>query len=164
MPLNAAAKSFPLHRLSFKITNGSFVYLGIHVTNRFENLFKANFSSLLTRTKEDLERWSLLHLSLAARINSIKMNTLPRFLYLFQCLPMFLPNIFFKKGDSLCVYIRMYVCMCICVYFIHYLLFSPCWLDVRIWHILVRDLWCVYTANSLIMRISLYYLVDLLVT
>ncbi len=55
-------------------------YLGVHVTNRFENLFQANFTPLLTHTKDHLECWSLLHLSSVTRINSIKMNSLPKFL------------------------------------------------------------------------------------
>uniref|UniRef100_A0A4W5RYX9 Reverse transcriptase domain-containing protein n=1 Tax=Hucho hucho TaxID=62062 RepID=A0A4W5RYX9_9TELE len=101
MPLNMAAKKSPLHNLPFKIAHSSFIYLGVYVTIRFENLFQANFAPLLTRTKDDLERWSLLHLSLVARNNSIKMNTLPKFLYLYQCLPIFLPNTFFKKIDGL---------------------------------------------------------------
>ncbi len=101
MPLNVAAKSFPLHNLSFKIAQRSFIYLGVHVTDRFGKLFKANFASFLTHTKEDLERWSVLHLSLAAKINSIKMNIVPKLFYLFECLPIFHPNSFFKKLDGL---------------------------------------------------------------
>lgn len=101
MPLNVTAEKFPLHTLPFRVAHSCFTYLGVQVTSRFENLFRANFSSLLTRTKDDFERWSVMHLSLVARINSVKMNTLPKFLYLFQCLPIFLPNTFFKKIDGL---------------------------------------------------------------
>lgn len=36
-----------------------------------------------------------------ARINCVKMNILPRFLYLFQCIPLFLSNSFFSQVDSL---------------------------------------------------------------
>lgn len=50
MPLNVAAKNFPLHTLPFKIAH-SFTYLGVQVTTRFENLCQANFTSLLTRTR-----------------------------------------------------------------------------------------------------------------
>ena len=82
-----------------------FIYLEVHVTIRFENLFQANFAPLLTRTKDNLECWSLLHLSLVAIINSIKMNTLPKFLYLYQCLPIFLPNLFQKdRGPNIILY------------------------------------------------------------
>lgn len=98
MPLNEAAKRFPLHHLLFKIAHSSSVYLSVHVTNRFENLFQAYYASLLTHTKNDLECWSLQHLSLVARINSLEMNILPKFLYL---LPVFLPNTFLKKVDSI---------------------------------------------------------------
>lgn len=101
MPLNDSAKSSPLNNFPFKIVQNSFLYLGIQVTDKFVNLFQANFAPLLNRTKNDFDRWSILHLSLAARINSIKMNTLPKFLYLFQCLPIFLPQSFFKKLDGL---------------------------------------------------------------
>ena len=55
MPLNMATKNSPLHNLPFKIPHSSFIYLGVHVTIRFENLFQANFAPLLTRTKDDLE-------------------------------------------------------------------------------------------------------------
>ena len=63
-------------------------------------LFKANFTPCLERMQQDFERWSLLPLNLAARINSVKMNTLPKFAYLFQCIPIFLPQAFFGKIDS----------------------------------------------------------------
>lgn len=43
----------------------------------------------------------LLNPSISARLNAIKMNIFPRFLYLFQCIPIFLPFSFFRKEDSL---------------------------------------------------------------
>lgn len=48
----------------------------------------------------DFERWSLLNLSIAARINTVKMITLPKFLYPFQCVPIFLPQTFFSNLDG----------------------------------------------------------------
>ena len=51
--------------------------------------------------KEDIKRWDLLPLSLGGRINTIKMSVLPKFLYLFQSIPVFLTKFFFKSVDSL---------------------------------------------------------------
>lgn len=100
-PINKAAREYPLSNLPFKVSRDGFKYLGIQVSREYEDLYKTNFAPLLTKVKEDLERWSLLNLSMVARINSVKMNILPRFSYLFQCIPLFLPQSFFTKLDSL---------------------------------------------------------------
>lgn len=75
-------------------------YLGVQVTKCFADLFHHNFSPLLSRLTKDFHRWSLLPLSLAGRINCVKMNVLPKFLYLFQCIPIFIPKSFFVTLDS----------------------------------------------------------------
>ena len=53
----------------------------------------------MDRTKTDLDRWSNLPLSLAGRINVVKMTVMPRFLYLFQMIPIFLPKSYFARLD-----------------------------------------------------------------
>ena len=63
-----------------KIERNMFTYLGIKVTQKMENLEKHNFKSLLEHTKQDLGKWSTLPISLAGRINIVKMAALPRFL------------------------------------------------------------------------------------
>ena len=100
-PLNAAARAYPTHSFPFKIANHRFTYLGVQITEKFHDLYKFNFATLLSRVQKDFERWSLLPLSLPARINSVKMNTLPKFSYLFQSIPIFLPQTFFRKIESL---------------------------------------------------------------
>lgn len=50
--------------------------------------------------KKNIEKWRTLPLSLIGRINTIKMVSLPRFLYLFQNIPIFIPMSFFKMIDS----------------------------------------------------------------
>lgn len=101
LPLNRAALEYLLNTLKFRIANKQFKYLGVQVTKNHKDLFKANLSSLMAQVQNDLDCWSVLTLSLAARINSIKMNILPRFLYLFQSLPVFIPQSFFHKLDSI---------------------------------------------------------------
>lgn len=83
------------------IAHHRFTYLGVCITDKFKDLFKFNFANLLLQMEKDFERWSLLPLSLAGRINSVKMNILPKFSYYFQCIPIFLPQHFFRKIDSL---------------------------------------------------------------
>uniref|UniRef100_A0A3B4C811 Reverse transcriptase domain-containing protein n=1 Tax=Pygocentrus nattereri TaxID=42514 RepID=A0A3B4C811_PYGNA len=88
MPINLAAReSSFVYTLPFKVCMEKIKYLGVWVTHKFKELFSANFPPLLSFLKEDLDRWDLLPLSLAGRINAIKMSVLPKFLYMFQCIP-----------------------------------------------------------------------------
>ncbi len=100
-PLNKAANDFPLQSLPFKIAKHSFIYLGVQVTDKSKDLYKANFIPLLKHVQEDFDCWSMFKLSLVARTNSVKTNTLPKFLYLFQCVSIFLPQIFFRRIDTI---------------------------------------------------------------
>ncbi len=85
----------------FKIVENKFTYLGIAVTKKHMHLFKENFLTLLNHTRRCLSQWSPLSTSLAGRINSIKMNILPKFLYTFQSVPTFIPKSFFDSLDSI---------------------------------------------------------------
>lgn len=87
--------------IPFRVVREGFKYLGVQVTRSFNNLFKANFCPLLDRCKNDFVKWSSLPLSLAGRTNLIKMSVLPRFLYLFSNIPVFIRKNFFTKLDSL---------------------------------------------------------------
>lgn len=69
------------------------------MTDKFKDLYGANFALLLTRVQEDFDCWSVLNLSLAARIYSVKMNTLPKFLDL--CVFPFSSPKTFTKFDSI---------------------------------------------------------------
>lgn len=54
----------------------------------------------MNKTKQDIAKWSPLSISLMGRINSVKMTILPKFLYLFQCVPLFVPKSFFNSLES----------------------------------------------------------------
>lgn len=79
----------------------TFKYLGINVTQEISGLFKENFVKRYQQTVQQLEKWTKLPISLAGRINIIKMNVLPKYLFLFQCVPILLNKKFFTKIDSL---------------------------------------------------------------
>uniref|UniRef100_A0A3B3HJQ5 Reverse transcriptase domain-containing protein n=1 Tax=Oryzias latipes TaxID=8090 RepID=A0A3B3HJQ5_ORYLA len=101
LPLNISDSAMKEITLPFKITRTSFVYLGITVTQKPCDLFKENFGKLQVTIQQDLAKWSPLYLSLVGRVNVVKMSVLPRFLYLFQSIPVYIPNSYFKKLDSI---------------------------------------------------------------
>lgn len=77
--------------------------LGILITDSMSKLFKNSlkfFRSVVEKTGRDFDRWSTLPLSLAARINLIKMVVMPKFLYLFQHIPIYITKSFFDKLDG----------------------------------------------------------------
>lgn len=100
-PVNKAAKQIPPNALPFRLAHNSFRYLGINISHSFPLLYKNNFTKLVMEIRTDLERWHSLPLSLIGRINSIKMNILPRFLFLLQCLPIFLSKSFIHMLDKM---------------------------------------------------------------
>lgn len=100
-PLNDLARQINYDHLPFKIENEKFTYLGIVIASSVKALFKYNDKLMLERTKNNLDRWLKLPISLAGRINAVKMTITPRFLYLFQMIPIFLPKSFFAQLDHL---------------------------------------------------------------
>ena len=78
-----------------------FTYLGLKLTKNPRHLFKFHFTESIEKLKTNIESWRILPLSMIGRVNAIKMVSLPRFLYLFQNLPIYLNASFFKKLDSI---------------------------------------------------------------
>ncbi len=73
-----------------------FRYLGIFITPNLNSLVSANYNPVILKVKESLSRWGSLPLSVIGRINVFKMNVLPKFLYLFQSIPLPPPPKFFQ--------------------------------------------------------------------
>ncbi|CAI5660574.1 unnamed protein product [Oreochromis niloticus] len=85
--------------LPFKITDRS-KYLGVTLPKDPKLIFKLNYLEQVEKLKIDVEKWRVLPISMVGRINVIKMVSLPKFLYLFLNLPIFLNKQFFKVIDS----------------------------------------------------------------
>ncbi len=100
-PINELAGDIVQSDLPFTLSLTTFKYLGVNVSRKISLLFDNNFSVLNAKVKEDLQKCNSLQITLAGRIQSIKMNIVPRYLYLFQCLSLFLPRSFFRSIDSL---------------------------------------------------------------
>lgn len=99
-PINDLARHQKWLHLTFKAVS-QFKYLGIVITNTYTNLFNENFGNLLERATQDLQRWVNLSLSLAGRVNIIKMTILPKFIFLFQCIPFLIKNGYFYSIDGI---------------------------------------------------------------
>lgn len=100
-PINTAACHLQQSDLPFHLSPSGFKYLGINVTRSLSGLKSANFTPLISRITSDIQRWSNLPLSLIGKINVVKMNILPKFLFLFQSIPLFLPKHFFVSLDKI---------------------------------------------------------------
>lgn len=85
--VNELARSLPQSIFPFRIAEDGFRYLGVFITGTFRDLFLKNFQPLMDRCKSNLSRWAVLPLCLAGRVNLIKIVILPKFLYLFQHVP-----------------------------------------------------------------------------
>uniref|UniRef100_A0A8C5Q4M0 Reverse transcriptase domain-containing protein n=1 Tax=Leptobrachium leishanense TaxID=445787 RepID=A0A8C5Q4M0_9ANUR len=77
-------------------------YLGIWLTKSPQDLYQENFVPLWSELGHDLGEWNLLKISWLGRIGVLKMNVLPRLLYLFQTLPIHIPPAFFQRIRSDC--------------------------------------------------------------
>ena len=91
---------FSLKSLPFKVVTTHINYLGLKISRNPKLLLKLNFWDMVDKLKANIKNWKLLPLTMIGRINAIKMVALPRFLYLFQNLPIYLPLHFFKQLDS----------------------------------------------------------------
>lgn len=76
-------------------------YLGINITKNLSKLYKSNYEEIDRNIKKDIDRWSTYPMGFSDRIGAIKMNILPRLLYLFQSLPVPVPPEQFTKWDKL---------------------------------------------------------------
>lgn len=88
-------------QVSFHWSKQGFRYLGIILTPKSSQLFEENYKKLIKQIQKDIVRWEILPLSLLGRIEVIKMNLLPRFLFLFQSLPVNVPISVFNMLDKL---------------------------------------------------------------
>lgn len=80
----------------------SFKYLGITIPKDLAKLSECNYLPIHKKIKEDIARWNLIpFFSLSSRIESIKMNILPRLLYLFQTLPIEINQNQFNEWDKM---------------------------------------------------------------
>lgn len=86
---------------NFKWTSSALKYMGTRIPPNIVDTFKMNLPPLLRKVRSLLDKCNRGLHSWFGYCNSIKMSILPRFLYLFQTLPISIPLAFFCQINTL---------------------------------------------------------------
>ena len=65
--------------VKFHWSREGFRYLGVMITPSTSKMYEANYGKLIREIKADVLKWEILPLSLVGRIETVRMNILPRF-------------------------------------------------------------------------------------
>lgn len=95
--LNKEERSKPVIKTPFINAQEGFTYLGIKINPDIHKSVPTNYDPLIDEVKEQLDRWMIMPISMIGRINIIKMNILPKFLHLFQSIPLPVSQSYFDK-------------------------------------------------------------------
>ncbi len=76
-------------------------YLGVNIRSPIDSIFEMNGPKLLKTVRDDLNRWTHLTLSLWGRAEVLKMNVLPKLLFLFSAIPLEIPQKWFIEINKL---------------------------------------------------------------
>lgn len=75
-------------------------YLEVILTKEYSELYRKNNNIINKNIQRDIERWSTLPMEFSSRMEVVKMNIVPRLLYLFQALPVMIPKNQFRAWDK----------------------------------------------------------------
>ena len=100
LPINYTPPQAIQQAYKFKWKTKAIKYLGVSISSDITQLYKINYWTLNQEIQKDMDRWSILTLDFSSRIEIIRVNILPRILYLFQSLPIEIPTSQFKEWNK----------------------------------------------------------------
>ncbi|CAJ1048216.1 LINE-1 retrotransposable element ORF2 protein [Xyrichtys novacula] len=100
LPLNTNSLAVAALTTPIPFCTSHITYLGIHISPRLSELINLNFTPLLKKINDDLQRWMNLPLSILGRIATVKMTILPKISYLCSMIPTHPPLTWFHSLDS----------------------------------------------------------------
>lgn len=95
MPLSNLVDIMFLKTTPFRVVSDKFTSLGIIVTRKLGQLLQHNWK--IVQLERNIQFLNTLPISMAGRINAIKMVVLPRYLYIYQSIPVCIPQNHFRK-------------------------------------------------------------------
>lgn len=88
MVLNVGERINPISEIKqFKVVE-HFVYLGVQIFPELQQVIKSNYELIMKTIAASIDSWTSLPISILGRVNVLKMNILPKLLYLFQSIPL----------------------------------------------------------------------------
>uniref|UniRef100_A0A803K6G7 Reverse transcriptase domain-containing protein n=1 Tax=Xenopus tropicalis TaxID=8364 RepID=A0A803K6G7_XENTR len=85
----------------YKWKDISLKYLGVHLTKSYSQLYKCNYTPLLQTIHNLMNKWSPYTISWLGKIAALKMMILPKLLYLFETLPVRVPNTILRNIQTM---------------------------------------------------------------
>ena len=101
VPLNQCTYITDLGPAPFIWKREGMKYLAIKINTPISKMFELNAQPLVNSIKEDLKRWSNLPLSLWGRAEVLKMNILPRLIFLISSIPLHISKPWFDNINKL---------------------------------------------------------------
>lgn len=86
MLLNTKERDSPAQEV-FNVVS-QFEYLGIQILSDLKQLVETNYNLINTDLSNSIERWMPLPITMIGRINIVKINMLPKLLYMSQYIPL----------------------------------------------------------------------------
>lgn len=101
LPLNYSPQQEIIDKYNLNWTKTSFKYLGVVITKDLDKTSEINYNKINDSIQKDIRRWSAFNMDFGTRLEVIKVNLLPRLLYLFQSIPHMIAESQFRSWDKL---------------------------------------------------------------